>query len=324
MRLDSLEPFSVEADISLFTFGDIFRRMIGLKKPGQVHFCSEEAFTMTGTDKVYDTDDIRDFRYWIEDKKVTCLEVQLWEDIDAGADKDEFYRFAVYGEDVGKVYGWLICHYPRRFVRELREGKESIRSAMEPQVAAQLRQWQREEDETIHLPPERLGWQEVPWNVRQWVCAVNAVNRRLNHWDIHEFGGFQPYDPIGRASASLMLSGRWDTNSRPEMICNLQELVAGEKGVYDLQRACQLSGSAFLAGYITLREAMNCAVTAGQRIQKLVHSWEEMSEAYVKGYAEELEDEEGAKVRAEIFRELKESAENPYALPFDTPLVRTW
>lgn len=187
------------------------------------------------------------------------------------------------------------------------------------------------------LPADTLSWKEVDASLREWFCAASAINRKVNRWNLHKYGGFSKWNPMGGELSRMMFASSWNIFSRRELIETIQdmseqmrEVMAGQEEipkyamVWQLQRLIQISSSGYIAGYLTLREALNTSLAAGKRLQKVVGSWDELAEGYVTAYNEFM-DEEGAKLRAEAYQQMKLDSSNPCALvPFRLELCKTW
>ncbi|SFT41575.1 Protein of unknown function [Selenomonas sp. GACV-9] len=187
------------------------------------------------------------------------------------------------------------------------------------------------------LPEDNVSWRDVDASLREWFCAASAINRKANRWNVHKFGGFAKWNPLGGELSRMMFASSWNIFSRRELIETIQDMSEQMRDVFatqkkmpkyvmvwQLQRLIQISSSGYIAGYLTLGEALNTSFVAGKRLQQVVSSWDELAEGYVTAYNEFM-DEEGAKLRADVYQELKQDASNPCALvPFDLELRKTW
>lgn len=91
---------------------------------------------------------------------------------------------------------------------------------------------------------------------------------------------------------------------------------------WDLNRALSQTANSYLAGYYTLEEALDLSLDIASMIQGTYDSWDEYMESYFTGYeywAEESSDE-----RRELYEDLKNAADNPFSVDFNTKLEKSW
>ena len=91
---------------------------------------------------------------------------------------------------------------------------------------------------------------------------------------------------------------------------------------WDLNRALSQIANCYLAGYYTLEEALDLSLDIASIIQVTYDSWDDYMESYFTGYeywAEESSDE-----RREVYEGLKNAADNPYSVDFNTKLEKSW
>ena len=101
--------------------------------------------------------------------------------------------------------------------------------------------------------------------------------------------------------------------------------MVGQKLLWQLLRTVQNAGFGYLAGYLTLREALNVALTAGQRLQKVTRSWDGMGRAYLRSYRDYMSAGDDYTLRANAFMELQTAKDSIYnSVSFDLELVKTW
>ena len=108
---------------------------------------------------------------------------------------------------------------------------------------------------------------------------------------------------------------------------NKWEAYGDEHGGYaiwgwDLNRALSQIANCYLAGYYTLEEALDLSLDIASIIQGTYDSWDDYMESYFTGYeywAEESSDE-----RREVYENLKNAADNPYSVDFNTELEKSW
>lgn len=284
-------------------------------KHGSLSLQPDGTFTMTGYEKVYTADDIYEVRAWREG----------FIDIEMEEDKEGFHRFAVYHEQAYKFYTWLIRQKVYRFgINMFRESDGLFRELLEEPVLRELSAWHRQDEAEDHLPEDDMNWEEVDADFRKWICAAVAINRKANGWYVDEFGGYSKHDPLGQEFGRQVMRDSWEINSRAELIETIQDMV-GQKLLWQLLRTLQNAGFGYLAGYLTLREALNVALTAGRRLQKVTRSWDGMGRAYLRSYRDYMSAGDDYTLRANAFLELQTDENSIYkAVPFDLELVKTW
>lgn len=290
-------------------------RLFGRNRQGSLSLQPDGTFTMTGYDKVYTADDVYEVRAW----ETGFIDIEMQED------EQGFHRFAVYHEEAYKFYAWLIRQNVRRFGMDmLREDDDLFRKVLDEPVMEVLSKWHRQDEAENHLPEDDLAWEEVDADFRKWICAVGAINRKANGWHVEEFGGYSKHDPLGQEFGRQVLRRSWEINSRAELIETIQDMV-GQKLLWQLLRTVQNAGFGYLAGYLTLREALNVALTAGRRLQKVTRSWDGMGRAYLRSYRDYMSAGDDYTLRANAFLELQTDENSIYkAVPFDLELVKTW
>ena len=314
-----MEAFSVEA--MFFAKKGILSRFFSRNKRGKMKFYPEGIFTMSGDKKEYRAKDIYRFHYHFTDENVLDYMLVEMED-----DPDGVCRFAVYGEDIYKLYAWCI----RQDVYDFGEGmlrveQSEIRQLIEEPILGQLSVWQsKDKKAALSMPKDDLKWEMVDADFRKWICAACAINRLANGWDIHEFGGASADDPLGRELGRQILQDSWEIESREELIETIQDM-AGQKILWQLLRTLQNAGFGYLAGFLTLREALNVALATGQRLQIVTRSWEGLGRAYLRSYRDYMGSGNDYKRRADAFLELQTSENSIYNdVPFDLELKRSW
>ena len=122
-------------------------------------------------------------------------------------------------------------------------------------------------------------------DVERWVIATYAI------WSEYYSEGDWQYiagSPVKEENASnmqLMLSRDWEINNREDLLDTIMFLTALyedeenldlediETGAWDLCRACQILGMAFVAGIIDRDEMMGISLVVGTLMQCYYHSW---------------------------------------------------
>ena len=178
-------------------------------------------------------------------------------------------------------------------------------------------------------------------DVERWVIATYAI------WSEYYSEGDWQYiagSPVKEENASnmqLMLSRDWEINNREDLLDTIMFLTALyedeenldlediETGAWDLCRACQILGMAFVAGIIDRDEMMGISLVVGNLMQYYYPSWMHLYSSYINGYKEwrlgdgEEEDEEALKAveeREEICRQLLVMPNGPCSVPWDLEL----
>lgn len=101
-----------------------------------------------------------------------------------------------------------------------------------------------------------------------------------------------------------------------------EEKGAGAIDAWDYCRALNLASYYYIAGYYTKTEALDKSLEIAKEFQPKFSSWDEMVDSYLYGY-EYWEEESGDERRA-IYEDLLEREDNPYAVDYNTELVKTW
>ena len=169
-------------------------------------------------------------------------------------------------------------------------------------------------------PPDSLTISDVDSKLIRWIEAEQAIVKAINGWDCHKD------DALKQRKGRCYLLEKHEAGSRLQLIDQIMSLGSlSPNSVWDMSKAIELATIGYLADYLTLREALNVSVTAGQRIQKCTSSWEKMGTAYLRylktfeGNSKRLRASEAA------FEQLRNSSDSPYkAVPFEMELKKTW
>lgn len=183
------------------------------------------------------------------------------------------------------------------------------------------------------IPKDKLSWKQVDPDFRYWICAVCAINRNCCGCDIYEFGGYPKGNWLWRTSTRHMLVSDWKIYSREDHIVTIQDMMESVTPelpkvgkVWQYLRIIQNAGFGYVAEYLTLEEALNCALAAGRELQKVVSGWEELGEKYLEAYAIYMgKDSREFELRKASYQELWARQDNPYEkVPFDLELKKSW
>ena len=137
----------------------------------------------------------------------------------------------------------------------------------------------------------------------------------------------------------VMLSRDWEIDDKEDLMDTIMFLTALyededdvepediETGAWDLCRACQILGMAFVAGMISREEMMGVSLMVGSLMQCYYPSWLDLYSSYLKGYKEwRLEDEddeeaqEDVEEREQIVRRLLIMPNGPCSVPWNLEL----
>ena len=176
-------------------------------------------------------------------------------------------------------------------------------------------------------------------DVERWVIATYAM------WSEYYSEGDWQYiagSAVKEENASnmqVMLSRDWDINNREDLLDTIMYLTALyedeenlerediETGAWDLCRACQILGMAFIAGIIDRDEMMGISLIVGSLMQCYYPSWMHLYDSYIKGYKEwrlgDGEDEEALEAveeREQICRRLLIMPNGPCSVPWNLEL----
>ena len=177
-------------------------------------------------------------------------------------------------------------------------------------------------------------------DVERWVIATYAM------WSEYYCEGGWQYiagSSVKEECASdmqLMLSRDWDINNQDDLLDTITYLTALymddenldqediETGAWDLCRACQILGMAFVAGMIDREEMMELSLVTGSLMQCYYPSWMHLYSSYINGYKEwrleeDEEDEqalEDVEAREQICRQLLIMPNGPCSVPWDLEL----
>lgn len=101
-----------------------------------------------------------------------------------------------------------------------------------------------------------------------------------------------------------------------------EEKGAGAIDAWDYCRALNLASYYYMAGYYTKTEALDKSLEIAKEFQPKFSSWDEMVDSYLYGY--EYWAEESGDERRAIYEDLLTREDNPYAVDYNTELVKTW
>ena len=178
-------------------------------------------------------------------------------------------------------------------------------------------------------------------DVEKWVIATYAMWSEYYSEGNWQYIAGSPVKEENAANMQLMLSRDWEINNKEDLQDTLMFLTALyedredvdmediETGAWDLCRACQILGMAFVAGIISREEMMNASLMVCCLMQLYYPSWMHLYSSYIKGYREwrlgegDEEDEEALEAveeREQIVRKLLIMPGGPCSIPWNLEL----
>lgn len=169
-------------------------------------------------------------------------------------------------------------------------------------------------------PRDSLTFADVETNLLKWIEVEQAIVKTVNGWECHKD------DVQKQRKGRCYLLEKHEVGSRPQLIDRIMTLGRlAPNSVWDMSEAIELATIGYVAGYLTLREALNVSVTAGRRIQKCTSSWERMGMAYLRYLKTYEGNSERLKAGEAVFEQLKNSSDSSYnVVPFKLELKKTW
>ncbi|MCI8454615.1 MAG: DUF1266 domain-containing protein [Lachnospiraceae bacterium] len=186
----------------------------------------------------------------------------------------------------------------------------------------------KKEDEAATIPAN---------DAEKWVTATYAMwsESAGGRWNF--IAGSPEKNKSESASMRVMLRRDWEVNNKGsllEQVSFLTSLYAEEDceaediemGAWDLCRACQILAMGYVGGYLERAEMISESCRVGRIMQRHYHSWAELYDSYVKGYADWRivqggEAEKDITERKELVKRLFNSPDGPCAVAWDTALA---
>lgn len=161
-------------------------------------------------------------------------------------------------------------------------------------------------------------------NTEKWILGTYAMWSMYYGGDWKYIAGSKKINRRNRTSMRIMLRRDWEISNKKELFDTAEQLMqTAEKDAeaWDLCRACQILGMGFISEWITRKEMVQHSIFICYEMQKLFHSWDELYESYLKGFRnwrkwEGDGAEEAILARETICRELKESPDGPWLIPW--------
>ena len=170
-------------------------------------------------------------------------------------------------------------------------------------------------------------------DTEKWIVGTYAMWSAYAEGDWHYFAGSREKNKQEGASMRVMLRRDWDVTDRASLLEMVGYLTALYKegtdcgpedaaaGAWDLCRACQILGMAFVGGYIDREEMVRESVAVGKVMQRYYHSWEELYDSYLKGYRNWRNDQGGdvlndIAAREQLCSQLRNQPDGPCSVPW--------
>lgn len=129
----------------------------------------------------------------------------------------------------------------------------------------------------------------VVWEYERWLLASYApyiAADPYRHGDFDHLGGWER-TVLQQDIAREILSEMWEVSGKEELLDTVEHLVVtgrmGRDG-WQLGRATMVLGFGYTAGYINREELLMASLPAGEAIQEVFSSWQELHEDYLKSY----------------------------------------
>lgn len=177
-------------------------------------------------------------------------------------------------------------------------------------------------------------------DVERWVLATYAMwSEYYSEGDWQYIAGSSDKEECA-SDMREMLSRDWEIDDREDLLDTITYLTALyvddenvdqediETGAWDLCRANQILGMAFVAGIIDRDEMMGLSLMVGSIMQCYYPSWMHLYSSYINGYKQwRLEDDEedeealeAVEAREQICRKLLIMPGGPCSIPWDLEL----
>ncbi len=91
---------------------------------------------------------------------------------------------------------------------------------------------------------------------------------------------------------------------------------------WDYCRAMNLCSFYYIADYYTKEEALDKSLEIAKEMQPLFDSWDDLVDSYLRGY--EFWMEESSDDRRDVYEDLLDADDNPYAVDYHTDLTKDW
>jgi hypothetical protein len=193
----------------------------------------------------------------------------------------------------------------------------------------------------------------------KWLTAHNSLLGLLGECNPMIYG-VQHKNPNFSEDERVALNNSWGVSDKPSFIRLLSSCMNGstvdkwrsatkmtngklqrlvdqieEKGgeiclwAHDYQRVIALAPLGYVCDWLTFDESVQWGVVAGQKLQPLFGNWHDFTSAYLLGICYFMDKdpytpEFAVHTRKKIFRNRRNLAENPWAIPWDTPMKCVW
>lgn len=178
-------------------------------------------------------------------------------------------------------------------------------------------------------------------DAERWVIATYAMWSEYYSEGNWQYIAGSPVKEENAANMQLMLSRDWEIEDRDDLLDMVMYLTVMyedeeevdlediETGAWDLCRACQILGMAFVAGIIDREEMFGISMMVCGMMQSYYPSWMHLYSSYLNGYKEwrlgeaDEEDEEAqedVEEREQIVRKLLVMPGGPCSIPWNLEL----
>ena len=135
-------------------------------------------------------------------------------------------------------------------------------------------------------------------DAERWVIATYAMWSEYYSEGNWQYIAGSPTKEDNASNMLLMLSRDWEINNKNDLMDTIIYLTAFyedeedpdpediETGAWDLCRACQILGMAFVGGIINREEMMGISFIVCRLMQCYYPSWLHLYDSYLKGYKE--------------------------------------
>ena len=155
------------------------------------------------------------------------------------------------------------------------------------------------------------------------VITRSARDNLYESWGFSDRGDLLEMLPLLLEGYSIQKNQDTESNSA------LRKKMERCYWAWDLQRVIWLCSLGCFCGYLSLEEALDWSLLAGQELQKRFRSWDDFLEKYLQGYSnwaeEDVEDEESeAYERKQIYDFYMRAPNSPWSVRWDMELTKEW
>ncbi len=192
-----------------------------------------------------------------------------------------------------------------------------------------------EDNRDIYQQAIKIGLADG-WGISDRESAIGQVNKLLEGGHRAKYREFisemEKHDLLSLDEEELLNRVKRENGDAGEFQAAYRAYHAmGEKAVdaWDYSRALQVLGDCYQAEYINLEECMDQSLAVAEKLQEEFESWDEVCESYLYGFQFWKKEDADYHLsetadRREVYNELKEMEEGPFAIPYDTKLQESW